>query len=854
MNNLKTCWCAGVLSLACVVGAQAPASAGEATVTVQADKVLFRLSDLMIGANMEDLHYQMVGGFDSQMLHGESFFEHSLTELAPLKGQFEGFANVNGEWTATNGEASVLLRHGGGTPWLEGGLEGGQPPVAQTNALAKDAGTRLTSQAAAPADTVETRVAFRFAKDGSRTASLIAHVHSNHSDSGWNWYSGYTVELDAQSNCVRLLSAQRAAKHAELAKCAVEIPRDAWVPVALRVAGTQLVVRVGGRDMLTCAVERPLPPGHFGVVARGRLGVRELMLVSTSGKATAVPLRPNPLLAQPGDALSFRWMRVQSSSAEGAFAFDPNGWHPGLRSQRIIFKRGEGEFGCENAGLAGRGLTVRAGKNYEGFLRVKTSAPTEVVVSLRSDDGKTILAEKTLTTQAGEAFQHLEFSLTPVSNAGKGRFAITLRRPGTATLGYAFLQPGEWGRFQGLPVRKDLAEALLAQGIRVLRFNGGMIEVPGYRWKNLRGPRDQRPPYNGFYDRYCSSGFGPAEAVAFGNAAGLPVVPALNLDETPEDVADFVKTCRPQFYQHANESGFSRKYVDKFKLVAEAVWRVAPEIKLVTTSTGVSLKADDTEATARKKLALHLELAEFARAHGKPLIFDSHAFKGAASVQGIAMFARWLARLAPDPKLVSVGILEFNAGAFDFQRGLQHALEMNAAYRAGDVIRAIGTPNVSQPWGIYQSDWKAVLWTQGNIYYTGEKVWFQTAYYVDQLIAQSWAPDAVAVETAGAPEQLDVFAAKSADGRKLVVRVVNLTGAEQSLRLAVRGVATGQVPAHVTTLAHADLADFNTESQPERIKPVTSEWRHDGGPLARTFAPLSFTVIELPLEIMGAKP
>ena len=107
-------------------------------------------------------------------------------------------------------------------------------------------------------------------------------------------------------------------------------------------------------------------------------------------------------------------------------------------------------------------------------------------------------------------------------------------------------------------MRKDLAEALLAQGIGVLRFNGGMIEVPGYRWRNLRGPRDQRPPYDGFYDRYCSSGFGPAEVVAFGQAAGLPVVPALNLDETPEDVADFVATCRPRFYQHANESGFNR--------------------------------------------------------------------------------------------------------------------------------------------------------------------------------------------------------------------------------------------------------------------------------------------------------
>ena len=34
------------------------------------------------------------------MLHGESFFEHSPTELAPRKAQLDGFATVNGIWTA----------------------------------------------------------------------------------------------------------------------------------------------------------------------------------------------------------------------------------------------------------------------------------------------------------------------------------------------------------------------------------------------------------------------------------------------------------------------------------------------------------------------------------------------------------------------------------------------------------------------------------------------------------------------------------------------------------------------------------------------------------------------------------
>ena len=87
--------------------------------------------------------------------------------------------------------------------------------------------------------------------------------------------------------------------------------------------------------------------------------------------------------------------------------------------------------------------------------------------------------------------------------------------------------------------------------------------------------------------------------------------------------------------------------MDKFKLVAEAVWKVAPGITLITTSTGAAVKETDPEAAVRTKLALHLELAAFAHEHGQRIMFDSHSFKGAAAVEGIATFARWLQRLAP---------------------------------------------------------------------------------------------------------------------------------------------------------------------------------------------------------------
>jgi hypothetical protein len=214
--------------VACVCLLPLSGRAEETVVTVHADETRFTLSDMMIGANMEDLHYQMVGGLDSQMLHGESFFEHSPTELASRKSQLDGFATVNGVWAAADGVVTVMVRPNDGTPWVEAGLDGGQPPAAASDAPAKDPGARLTSLEPAAPDAVATRASFRFPAGEDRPAGLIAHVHPNHSDNGWNWYSGYTVELDPQAQKVRLLAALRASKHQELGAGQVSIDRGAF--------------------------------------------------------------------------------------------------------------------------------------------------------------------------------------------------------------------------------------------------------------------------------------------------------------------------------------------------------------------------------------------------------------------------------------------------------------------------------------------------------------------------------------------------------------------------------------------------------------------------------------------------
>jgi len=809
---------------------------GARIVIPDASKSLFELSDAMVGANMEDLHYQMTGGLYSQLIHGESFFEPTPTDIARDGQPFLGFTVRGGVWKLAGNELRVNLGGARATHLAD------VPAPAGLEAQGK--GARLSSDAFAAAEIVETMVEIRFPIGATGAAGLAVHIQPCEADDKWEWFSGYTVELLAKEQQVVLKRAERASRHVEWKRVPCAVPADHWISLAIRIAGSHLAVKVDGRELLAVDDGQPLATGRRGVVASENVCFRNFSETADDNSRHAIHFTPHPLLVTPGDAISLRWAKVQTGSAQGGFAHEiAGGWFPGKPSQTITFTGGDGELGIDNAGLTRWGINIKPGKPYEGVLRIKSAAPAQVKVSLRSADGGKIYAAKSLALAGQGEYERLRFNLTPAAADPDGRFAITLTQPGSITVGFAFLEPGEWNRFAGLPVRKDLAAAVMGQGIRLLRMNGGMIERPDYRWKNMQGPRDERPPYDGFYDRWCGNGFGLIEFLQFCDAAHIVPVPALNLEETPEAVADFLSyATAPEgtpagrrrardghaapfklpFYQVANESKFNQEYVDKFKLVAEAVWKVAPQITLITTSTRPRLKEDESPEQIRQKLARHLDLLNFARDHGhKRIMFDCHCHP--EWVADAVAFGHWIKRLAPCPGDASVGVLEFNAGSFDFERGLAHAREMNATDRGGDGIRAAGMPNLSQPWKVYQTDWKAVLWTQGNIYYTQDKVWFQTAYYVDQMIARTWAPLALACETQAPTNTLDAFAAKTADGRRLVLRVVNAADGPIPASISLGGFVPTKPVATVEQLTGAPR-DFNTLEQPEKIKPVRTNW------------------------------
>jgi hypothetical protein len=307
------------------------------------------------------------------------------------------------------------------------------------------------------------------------------------------------------------------------------------------------------------------------------------------------------------------------------------------------------------------GLGLKAGKVYQGHLWARAERPVELTVGLESRDGARSYSRAALRVTDTD-WQKLPFTLVPDAADPAGRFAVALTAPGSVVLGYVSLQPGEWGRFRGLPVRRDVAEGMRDMGLTVLRYGGSMVNAPEYRWKKMIGPRDRRPPYRGFWYPQSSNGWGIIDFLDLCEAARFLAIPVFNLDETPQDMADFIAYVNgpadsawgkkraadghpaPYRLRHlevGNEERVDDKYFARFRAIAEAVRAVDPEIILVVGDFVYRQPITDPDAvkgaaSGITSLAAHRQILVLARRHQREVWFDIHVDTDAPSA-----LAKW---------------------------------------------------------------------------------------------------------------------------------------------------------------------------------------------------------------------
>ena len=645
----------------------------------------------------------------------------------------------------------------------------------------------------------------------------------------------------------------------------------AWLTLAL------LVARAGRCDDVTIDVRADHVIGHVSRHLTGACiedvnheiygGIYSQMIFGESfqepAPAPTLPLKE----AEMPRSVSGMWRPFVRGKAAGKFTIVRQRPFVGAQSQQVVLESGEGELGIENRGLNRWGMSFVAGKPYEGYVWLRAEKPTILFAALESGDGSETHAEQSLKV-AGDEWQRIDFSLTPGVGDKAGRFALKLKQPGSVAIGHAFLQPGEWGRFKGLPVRRDVADGLINQGISVLRYGGSMVNNSGYKWKNMIGPRDRRPPYSGTWYRYSSNGWGIPEFMSFCEAAGFEYIPDFYMGETPQDMADFIDYAqapadsewgrkrtagghpapyRLRYMELGNEERVDEKYAEKFEAVAAAIWAKDPKMILVVGDFAFHQPINDPFHFAGADsgittLAAQQRILRFAKRHDREVWFDVHVWTdhpeaANASLIGMLSFTDALAKVA-DGARHRVAVFELNSGNHSQKRALANALAINAIERDGR------SPIVCSANGLQPDKQNDNGWDQGLLFLNPSQVWLQPPGYLTQIQSANYLPQLVQCDVGATANLLDANAKRSEDGKTLVLQIVNPS--EQDLPAQIK--LSGFVPAQPTVKAielSGPLEGANAADKPDAIVPKQTERAHGlkGGRMLYTLPAHSFTVL-----------
>ncbi len=799
--------------------------AQETGISVHADQVLHPITPYLTGACIEDVNHEIYGGIDSQMIFGESFAEPAAQ--LPLKH----FAAYGGRWTVA-GDGSV---QGVGSDGAKISWDG--PAVA----------------------TGEISVEVKLTESTGGNGGLIIDVKD--AGKGADVFTGYEISLERPGFLV-LGRHRQNWEPIQRVPCAV--PVNEWIKLTVRLQPKSFAVFVNDQPVTEYTdTEHPLAAGAIGLrIWQHKVCFRHFTVRAAATEQTIPFAYDNG--GSPSDVVSGMWRPIRTGTAHGSFSLANQNAFSGPQSQQITFDGGAGEMGIENQSLNRWGMNFVKGKTYEGYVYARAEKPAAFSVSLENREGSVVYAQKPLKLKAGD-WQRVDFKLKPDSADTHGRFAIKLRQPGAITIGYAFLQPGAWGRFKNLPVRKDIAEGLIQQGVTVLRYGGSMVNNPEYRWKKMIGPRAFRPPYEGHWYPDASDGWGIFDFLNFCEAADFLGIPDFDINESPQDMADLLdylngpansewgkrrvadghpKPYRLKYIELGNEERVDDEYYAKFKALAEVIWAKDPSIILIVGDFSYHRVITDPFHFSGADggittLAAQQKILQLAKQHDREVWFDLHVWtegpRPDATLPAMLSYIDALDKIAGGAKH-KVLVFELNANNHGQRRALANALAINAIMRDGR-LPITCSANGLQPDGQNDNGWD-----QGLLFLNPSQVWLQPPGYVTQMYSRNHQPLVVKADCSN--PGLDVTATKSEDGKTLVLQIVNLSERLTTVPLRIIGFTPARPQARITTLV-GQLDAQNTADTPESVKPATAQWTHEliNGQTTLTTPAHSVTVI-----------
>ncbi|MES2829421.1 MAG: family 16 glycoside hydrolase [Bacteroidota bacterium] len=804
----------------------------QSKITVNAGKIENRISPLIYGSNIEDVNHEIYGGFYDQRIFGESFEEPATGVNYNLWRRYTGY------WLAKDDGVTIVPgRQTHSMVEMNGMHQIGVEPD-QSAKLIYEPGRIANGWIEAE---------LKFIGKGE-SAGLL--VRTGNVGVGNDNFDGYEISLARNGKSILL------GKHVQnfqlLKQAIVNCNPDSWNKIKVLMVDSSLVVYLNGMEVLYHTDAKiPLMTGKIGLRTwQSAVHFRKIQ-VGIAGKFSKLPL-----VNQPNDQVSYNWDIIKNAGAKVSFILDSTTAYNSRYAQLIDATGNSGKVGIANRGLNRWGIAIKQNQRFEGRLYLKAASLTSpVVVALESADGIKTYAQ-TLVYGVGSSWKKHTYSLISKVNDPAARLAIYVTGKGKLWIDQVVLNGTGSERFKGLPIRADIGNMLVQQGVTFLRYAGTMVNSPEYRFKNMIGDPDKRPMYRGHWNHHTTNGFGIEEFLSYCEQTGITPCFAINIYETPEDMADMVeylngdintvwgsmrvKNGHPKPYGikyieigneevifNGDNKAAYENYVDRFNLLYAAMKAKDRSLKFV-------------HAAWWRPNSDNMEYV-FKSLNGKADYWDLHVggddpAAGLDTDKQLKEMKRLFKKWDPETKM-KVAIFEENGSKHGMQRALGHATNLNAVRRHGEFVLTSSPANALQPYLQNDNDWD-----QGQIFFTSSQVWGMPPFYSQQMQAANHLPLRVSSEVDGG---LDVSATRSEDGKILILHVVNTEGKGKTTQLNFEGFEGRKMETEIIVLA-GGLNQKNSQEHPTRYKQQTSTIKLAS---TYTFPAYSYTILKLRRQI-----
>ncbi len=487
----------------------------------------------------------------------------------------------------------------------------------------------------------------------------------------------------------------------------------------------------------------------------------------------------------------------------------------------------------KECGLSQEGLTIMAGSRYVGRVVAAASDPgTLLEIRLVSPEGR---ISRQNITKLSDQYQPFEIAFTPAFGSENARLEIVAQGEGLVNIGAVSLMPAD--NLKGW--RPEVVQLLKELNAPVYRWPGGNF-VSGYNWRDGIGPRDQRPSRkNPAWTGIESNDVGIHEYMDLMTMIGAEPFVAVNTGlGSVQEVADEIAYCnasvsspmgrlrsqnghpepyRVKWWAVGNEMYGNwqlghmslEEYLKKHKAVAEAMWQVDPDAKLV--AVGEVGKWSETMLTLAGS---HMNLiSEHIYCQEKPELV-AHTRQLAGEIRRKADAHRTYRRQIPAvaERNIRIAMDEWNYWYGDYIYG-----ELGVRYQWKDGLGvAIGLHEYFRNSDLYfMANYAQTVNVIGCIKTTPVAAAFETTGLVLKLYRNHFGT--IPAKVSEAPEPLDISAAWTQDRKALTLAIVNPE--ERPHQLALQWAnASPSSRAKEWLITGSSPSEYNEPGVPQRIK------------------------------------